>query len=307
MDAQYVIWNYRAADFPALLQLLQEAENHTPQGRPVTPRGLEEKLSHPYHVPEEDIFLLAAAGKPAGYLVFFPEIQIGRAIVEYWIRPELHDSRIPKDLLATAEMRAQVLSISRLNINTDEDDTSARETLEALGFTIVRRAIEMSLDIRGYDPGALLDNVQCRHLTDKEHGLLADLQNRAFEDHWGYNPNTPETIAHSTGLSRCTRDDVILVIEDGHVGGYCWNCLLGNGRGRILMLGIDPKNRRRGLGRRVLAAGLVHLKGQGVTRAELTVDSENHSARRLYRAFGFLPGSQSYCYERPVAAAKAGL
>ena len=66
------------------------------------------------------------------------------------------------------------------------------------------------------------------------------------------------------------------------------------------MLGVHPEYRNRGIGQRVLLAGIAHLKDQGLRWAEITVDSENEEAYRLYRSIGFRVCRQSWWYQRAV-------
>ena len=71
--------------------------------------------------------------------------------------------------------------------------------------------------------------------------------------------------------------------------------------GRIFMLGVAPDCRGQGIGRRLLLAGLAHLKSKGLPVAVLTVDSDNESACALYRALGFQLRTSSLWYEKEIA------
>ena len=53
------------------------------------------------------------------------------------------------------------------------------------------------------------------------------------------------------------------------------------------MLGVDPDYRKQGVGLNVLLAGLAHLQSKGITLVELTSDTENVAANRLYESIGF--------------------
>lgn len=55
----------------------------------------------------------------------------------------------------------------------------------------------------------------------------------------------------------------------------------------ITALAVDPRCRRRGLGRRVLEGLLAEGHRRGAERATLEVASSNRAARGLYRALGF--------------------
>ena len=53
------------------------------------------------------------------------------------------------------------------------------------------------------------------------------------------------------------------------------------------MIGVNPKYRGEGLGKITLTAGLCRLKDHGVHIAELTTDSKNTAAKKLYDSMGF--------------------
>jgi ribosomal-protein-alanine N-acetyltransferase len=57
----------------------------------------------------------------------------------------------------------------------------------------------------------------------------------------------------------------------------------------ITILGVDPPDRRHGVGERLLSSLLSEAAGQGVRRASLEVRESNGAAQALYSKFGFLP------------------
>jgi mycothiol synthase len=63
------------------------------------------------------------------------------------------------------------------------------------------------------------------------------------------------------------------------------------------MVGIRPDLQGRGLGRVVTAAGLDHLVDVGATPIDITVDSANTPAVKLYESLGFTPEWRSFWYE----------
>jgi len=69
---------------------------------------------------------------------------------------------------------------------------------------------------------------------------------------------------------------------------------------RIHKFGVDPEFQGRGWGKKVLAAGLKHVRKRGATSVELTVDSENTPVLTLMRAFGFKLKSRHFWYEKPL-------
>ena len=54
------------------------------------------------------------------------------------------------------------------------------------------------------------------------------------------------------------------------------------------MIGVDPADQGRGLGRGLVIGGLHHLHGRGIDVGMLFVDAKNAPAVGLYRALGFV-------------------
>jgi mycothiol synthase len=91
-----------------------------------------------------------------------------------------------------------------------------------------------------------------------------------------------------------------LAERGGRLAGFHWTKIHGgdggqragesHGHGQIgevYVVGVDPDERRTGLGRALTIAGLRHLQEQGVPQAMLYVDEENSGAVRLYTQLGF--------------------
>jgi ribosomal-protein-alanine N-acetyltransferase len=78
------------------------------------------------------------------------------------------------------------------------------------------------------------------------------------------------------------------------------------GEAEILSLGVRPAERRRGLGRRLLAAALAEAAAHGAAKLFLEVAIDNLPARALYLAGGFAQvGRRANYYSRPGEAGTA--
>ena len=303
------IRNYRPADFDKYVLLNVEAERLEPAGRRVSPQVIAEQLGRPGCSPERDLFLVEIAGNIVGYMDEVPEPAIGRVILDCWVHPEHRRRGLARGLLGCAIKRAREVRAQMAHVSIPEDNVIAKTVLSRLGFGYVRRFLELRLDMakvpwKDVDLAAL----GCCHLRHGEEDKLTRVQNRSFAGTWGYNPNTVGTITYRTNLSNCSPEDVVLCCDRDKVIGYCWTEIayegeagMGERKGRVFMLGVEPDYRGKGVGKRVLLAGLAQLKSKGLGVAELTVDSENEAACALYRSAGFEVRTSSLWYEKAIA------
>lgn len=304
----YKIRNYRPSDFDAYVNLHIETERTDRAGHCTSRQVLREDLQRPGCDPEKDLFIAEAAGKIVGFLSITPELITRRVLLYCLVHPEHRRKGLAKRLLEPATRRARELRATVMHISVSEANTLGREILSGLGFAEVRQLLEMLLPINRLGlPDTATSEFTVRHLQSGEEARLAEVQNRCFVDTWGFNPNTPEEIAYSLNLSGASAKDVVILYDDERPIGYCWtkinrahSAAAGEKKGRILMLGVDPDYRGRGIGRLALRAGLSYLKDKGVAVVELTVDSENPAACSLYKSSGFRVLTRSLYYEKPV-------
>ena len=104
-----------------------------------------------------------------------------------------------------------------------------------------------------------------------------------------------EAYSVTTFLAHVVRDRRGLLVaedEEERIAGYVLSRVglrwLGVRRGGITSIAVDPRCRRRGFGRALMAAALDHLRDSGVEEADLEVNVCNRAAQSLYQAFGFV-------------------
>jgi len=306
-NSSYNIRNYNQADFNRYVILQAEAEKLEPIGRCVSPQFIAEQLRQPNYSPEQDLFIVELNEGIIGYMDVKPELTIGRVILECWIYPEHRRKGLATKLLGYATNRARESGAKVAQVNVREDNVVARKMLSRLGFSLVRRFLELGLDITGVGE---LDMARaatgCCYLQPREEDKLTQLQNRAFSGTWGFNPNTVEEITFRANSSTCSLDDIMLIYEGDKAIGYCWagiSCEEGIPsvrKGRILMLGVDPHYRGKATGKKLVLAGLARLKSKGLQVAELTVDNENKTACALYQSIGFEVQASTFWYEKVI-------
>lgn len=305
-NSPYNIRNYQPADFDKYVLLLAEAEKLEPTGRCASPLVVAEQLERPNYSPEQDLFILWS-DNIVGYIDVKPELVIGRVVLDCWVASEHRRIGLATKLLSYATDRAKELGAKVVHINIREDNTVATSVLHRLGFSLIRRYVELGLDIARVGE---LDIAQAdpgfRQLKHGEEYKLTQLQNGVFAGAWGYNPNTVQEITFRINSSTCSRNDIVLIYEKDKAIGYCWtgiSCEEGIPsirKGRILMLGVAPDYRCKGMGKKLVLAGLARLRSKGLQVAELTVDSENKAACGLYRSIGFEIQANTFWYEKVI-------
>jgi mycothiol synthase len=284
--------------------LYQEAKRLQTYKKTFPPKIVADLLKRPNYSPEQDLFVVEKAGITVGYMDMTLEFDLKRALLDCWLYPEHRRKGHSKELLNCAIRRSKELGIRMLHVNIMEDNTIAGIVLSKLGFKYVRRFFDLNLDTASINWNeANQASRKCYHLEDGEEIKLTRIQNLCFAGSWGYNPNTVATIMYRTHMSHFSPEDVLLTGEGDEVAGYCWTEVtigMDEQEGRIYMLGVNPAYRRAGLGRRLLLAGLAHLRRKGVSMAMLTVDSENETAINLYQSIGFKIAANSLWYEKIV-------
>jgi len=304
-DRDFKIRNYRASDFEACaaLNLAAERESGHEHGSPYP--DFAAWLHRPGASPENDILVAETEDKGlVAFLEMAPERNIARLILYCWVSPEYRRLGIARTFLERARLRGKQMGMRVLQASVNEKDARARQVVATLGFRPVRQFLEMGRDLADF-AGSCPD--VCRKIQPGEERELMDVQNRAFTGSWGFNPNTLEQITYHATAEESSPEDVMFCIAGGEVAGYCWTRVTmsadGTAKGRIFMLGVEPRFRWRGVGWQVLQAGMAYLKEKGVGEVVLTVDSENEVALNMYRKAGFSVTGKSLWYEQPVELA----
>lgn len=119
--------------------------------------------------------------------------------------------------------------------------------------------------------------------------------NRAFATHPSQGAQTAATLA-ATLAEPWVDLAGFLVADDperaGELAGSCWTRVhpataTDPALGEIFVIGVDPHHHGRGLGRRLVLAGLDHLARHGLEVGMLWVEHDNLAARALYERLGF--------------------
>ena len=264
--------------------------------------------SRPDYEVGKNLFFAEMSGVVIGYVNVLPELGIGRVILEYSVSPLYDLDVIVDQLFDYALERAGELGAKVAHVSIPATYLEGAALLSKLGFKAVRRFHEVRLDIFGADLGAAVQSgLAYRYLGVGEKDLLAWIENCCFTGTWGFNPGTAEYIGWELSARGDRMEDVILAISECRPVGYCWtevecgrDSSTGRSKGRIYMLGVDPAYRGKGLGEKLLQAGLLHLREKGRELVDVTVDSQNIAAVTLYRSLGFQVHGETVWYEKAV-------
>ena len=309
MQRNYIIRNYRPQDFSAYVRLNMNFSKSDAVKRTDSLEALSQMLDKPGYRAVNELFIAEADGAIVGCANVTPELGIGRVIIDYLVHPAYCTGSMPGELINCALERAKHLGAEVAHMNISSAELSTIVLLSNLGFHEVRCFHELRLDFSKVD---LINNIEqlssgYRHLEHGEEEKLAEIQDCCFSGTWGYDPETARHITWWLNFRRSCLDDVIFAVEEGKVFGYCWagtscgyDLSTGKSRGRIYMLGVDPKYRGRGIGRKLLLAGLSYLKSKGRELIDITVDSQNIEAVALYRSVGFQLSENTLWYEKVI-------
>ena len=118
-----------------------------------------------------------------------------------------------------------------------------------------------------------LNNKIFAHHPDQGNWAMADLENR-MQEPW-FDP---------AGFFLCMHDQKIV--------GFCWtkihhDFVNQDPIGELYVIGVDPEETGKGIGKAVCQEGLIYLKEKGIKQAMLYVDDENEAGKGLYKTLGF--------------------
>ncbi len=303
-DSGYTLRNYRSSDLEGCARLWQlEGQDQT--GHYISPQIVKMLFEKPNFSAEETVLVAEKNGNIIACLNITPELGIKHANIHCIVHPKHRRKGIATSLFNQASEWIENAGAKAAHAGILQKNAVAKKLMHKLGFKPVHQFIEMHLTLDVKPAKILSTSVMIRHLKRGEEDRLADLQNRAFADHWGYNPNTVEEITSRLNRFHGSHQHVILACDGDKPIAYCWtttilqtNPVTGKRHGRILMLGVDPDYQSKSIGKAVLVAGLSSLFDRGVDVVEITADSENKKARSLYKAAGFKGKATSQCYEK---------
>ncbi len=238
-------------------------------------------------------------GTPAGFAVLIREPAIGRGVVEINGSNQHRGGGAGDALLREVSERGRAAGLDVLQVDVPESDEARRKAFAERNWTHIRTHLHLRREGTKRTNIPAPDGMTLRLAGPADAPAVTDVQNTAFTGSWGYAPNTPEEIAYRIfELPDLRPDPVVLLEEDGALVGYCWcHREAEDAPGIVGMVGVLPGRQGKGLGRAVTGAGMDALLELGSPSLEITVDSENPPAIRVYESLGFVLDWRSFWYE----------
>ena len=118
-----------------------------------------------------------------------------------------------------------------------------------------------------------LNNKVFAHHEDQGNWAMADLENRMAEP-W-FDPQ-----------------GFFLATQKGEIEGFVWtkihqDLVNQDPVGELYVIGVDPEEHSKGIGKTVCNEGLIYLRSKGIKESILYVDADNEAGKGLYTSLGF--------------------
>jgi mycothiol synthase len=153
-----------------------------------------------------------------------------------------------------------------------------------------------SVDVAGSRPAHPKSNVRIaafRPGTDDD--AWVELNARAFVSHPEQGRVTLDDLNELVREGWFAADNFLIAWDGDTMVGYCW-LKVEDDTGEFYVVGIDPDQQGRGIGRILTEAGLERLRSSDIHRAHLYVEGDNAAAVGLYRSLGFIDDSVDIQY-----------
>jgi mycothiol synthase len=172
----------------------------------------------------------------------------------------------------------------------------ARATAAALGLVVVRELIQMRRPLTSLPAVTVSDGVRIRTYSGQaDDAELLRVNNAAFAWHPEQGGLTPDDIAERRSEPWFDAAGLFLAFDERthRLAGFHWTKvhLDRPGLGEVYVLGVDPGEQGRGLGRALTLVGLHYLAERLSPDSEpavmLYTEGDNAAAIRTYQSLGF--------------------
>jgi mycothiol synthase len=119
-----------------------------------------------------------------------------------------------------------------------------------------------------------------------------DLNNLIFEKHPDQGNWAMKDLENRMAEPWFDHEGFFLCVHNGKIVGFCWTKIHNefvnqDPIGELYVIGVDPAESGKGIGRAVCTEGLIYLKEKGIKQSILYVDDDNEAGKGLYKSLGF--------------------
>ena len=235
------------------------------------------------------------------------------------VHPEYRESELPQYLLAFGHRRAAQMvpaapEGARVVLRTGFDVRSewVAKLFEAHGYRPIRYFQWMVVELTDVpEPATMPDGVVIRQMQPEEWKTAVFVQDKSFEDHWGYVKRSDEE--HLKWWQHYMEHEpdydptlwFVAVADEEIVGvSFCKGRITeDDDMGWVEDLGVLREWRRRGIAEALLRHSIFQLHQRGKKRVGLGVDASSLTgATRLYDKVGMRPTKRSIVFELVLRA-----
>jgi mycothiol synthase len=229
------------------------------------------------------------------------------------VHPDHRDDAVPGALLDAGIAHAEARHGTHVSWWSFGADIDADALAAGHGLGVERELWQMRVPLPVASPPELPAGVRLRtFVPGADDAAWLAVNNRAFAadpDQGGW---TASTLATRSAEDWFDPTGFLLADDGGRMAGFCWTKVHPaapphepHPLGEIYVIGVDPADQGRGLGRTLTAAGLEHLHDdRGIDVGMLFVDAANSPAVGLYRALGFVTSRIDRAYGRALDHAR---
>jgi mycothiol synthase len=208
--------------------------------------------------------------------------------------------RVGTDLVRSAELQLVERGGGVIRLWVRGPDELRIAIAEAAGMAVGRDVVQMRRHLPLGEPWKLSTRP---FAVGRDEQAWLEVNNRAFEWHPSQADMTLEDLQAREAEPWFDPAGFLLYEEDGQLVGFCWTKVHADADpaiGEIYVIAVDPSAHQRGLGRRLVLAGLDHLHRAGLGTGMLWVEATNEPALRLYRDLGFAEQRRDRAYSLQV-------